>query len=253
MRDVVEAIATKRHRPTAFNQPRRNVGTADKAPADDAPVSVDVPLLADRCALADPIGQGQRRGLAAAPRLSRVAETHAKWMARATTVSHNSTVAGQSTVKARIIASGIPIRAGSENIGMVHRFQIDGSSFRIRNSGACDFATASGQQIAPHSYTSLARHMVGLGMGSAGHRRNILDPKVSMVATGAPRDHAAQRAASGRLRERFHAHQQRLTARTDKRRDGKTTSPVTDAAARKRATLDRAMARARARLDKIAG
>lgn len=123
--------------------------------------------------------------LAAAPRLSRVAETHAKWMARATTVSHNSTVAGQSTVKTRIIASGIPIRAGSENIGMVHRFQIDGSSFRIRNSGACDFATASGQQIAPHSYTSLARHMVGLWMGSSGHRRNILDPKVSMVATGA--------------------------------------------------------------------
>ena len=76
---------------------------------------------------------------------------------------------------------------------------------------------------------------------------------ISIVATGAPRDHTAQRAASVRLRERFHAHQQRLTARVDKRRGGKTTSPVTDAAARKRATLDRAMARARARLGKTAG
>ena len=123
--------------------------------------------------------------LAAAPRLARVAQTHAKWMAKATTVSHNSTVAGQSTVKARIIASGIPIRAGSENIGMVHRFQIDGSSFRIRDSAACNFANAAGQQIPAHSYNSLARHMVGLWMGSSGHRRNILDPKVSMVATGA--------------------------------------------------------------------
>jgi len=123
--------------------------------------------------------------LAAAPRLARVAETHAKWMAKSSTVSHNSTVLGQSTVKARIIASGIPIRAGSENIGMVHRFQIDGSSFRIRNGAACDFATHAGQPIPAHSYTSLARQMVGLWMGSSGHRRNILDPKVSMVATGA--------------------------------------------------------------------
>ncbi len=123
--------------------------------------------------------------LSAAPSLARVAQTHANWMARAATVSHKSTVAGQSTVKARIIASGIPIRAGSENIGMVHRFQIDGGSFRIRNSAACDFATNGGQPIAPHSYHSLARQMVGLWMGSSGHRRNILDPKVSMVATGA--------------------------------------------------------------------
>lgn len=75
---------------------------------------------------------------------------------------------------------------------------------------------------------------------------------ITLVATGAPRDHATQRAASARLRERYHAHQQRLTARADKRRGGKITPPVTDAAARKRATLDRAMARARARLGKTA-
>jgi Na+-translocating ferredoxin:NAD+ oxidoreductase subunit B len=74
---------------------------------------------------------------------------------------------------------------------------------------------------------------------------------ISIVTTGAPRDHAAQRAASGRLRERFLAHQQRL--RPAKHQSDKTTSPVTDAAARKRATLDRTMARARARLGKTAG
>jgi uncharacterized protein YkwD len=123
--------------------------------------------------------------LKGAASLARVAQTHAKWMAGAGTVSHTSTVSGQSTVKSRIISTGIRLRAGSENIGMVHRYRIDGSSFRIGKSGACDFADAAGRAIPPHTYGSLARTMVGYWMGSSGHRRNILDPKVSMVATGA--------------------------------------------------------------------
>jgi electron transport complex protein RnfB len=69
---------------------------------------------------------------------------------------------------------------------------------------------------------------------------------ITLMATGAARDHAAQRATSGRLRERYLAHQQRLSTKHR-------SSPVADAAARKRATLDRAMARARARLGKTAG
>ena len=73
---------------------------------------------------------------------------------------------------------------------------------------------------------------------------------ITIVATGAPRNRAAQRVMSGGLRERYLAHQQRQTVRSDKHSDRK---PVTDAAARKRATLDRAMARARARLGKAAG
>lgn len=125
------------------------------------------------------------RPLAGAASLARVAQTHAKWMAKAQAVTHNSTVGGQSTVKARIVSTGIRLRAGSENIGMVHRYQIDGSSFRITDSSACAFATHSGQPIPPHSYNSLARTMVGLWMRSSGHRRNILDPKVAMVATAA--------------------------------------------------------------------
>lgn len=73
---------------------------------------------------------------------------------------------------------------------------------------------------------------------------------IDIVTTGTPRDRAVQRALSGRLRERYRAHQQRQTLRSDKHRGGK---PVADAAARKRAALDRAMARARARLGKAAG
>lgn len=75
---------------------------------------------------------------------------------------------------------------------------------------------------------------------------------ISIVPTGAARDHAAQRAVSGRLRERFLAHQLRLEARNHDRHGKKTGVPA-DADARKRATLDRALIRARARLGKTAG
>lgn len=75
---------------------------------------------------------------------------------------------------------------------------------------------------------------------------------ITIVPTGAPRDHAAQRALSGRLRERFLAHQLRLATRGHEHR-GKKTGASADAAARKRATLGRALARARARLGKTAG
>jgi electron transport complex protein RnfB len=73
---------------------------------------------------------------------------------------------------------------------------------------------------------------------------------ITMVTSGALRDRKAQRKSSEHLRERYLAHQQRQTMRSDKRHDGKTASPVTDAVSRKHAMLDRAMARARERLGK---
>jgi electron transport complex protein RnfB len=73
---------------------------------------------------------------------------------------------------------------------------------------------------------------------------------ISLVPVGTARNRVMQHALSRRLRERYLAHQQRLAMRPDKDRGGKTASPIMDAAARKRATLDNAMARARARLGK---
>ncbi len=127
-----------------------------------------------------------RGALSANAGLRDVAATHAKWMARTATVSHKSGVAGQSTLKARMSSSGVKFHAGSENIGMVHRYKIDGGAmFRIRDAGSCSFATSAGQPIGAHSYGSLARQMVDLWMASSGHRKNILDPKVSMVGSAA--------------------------------------------------------------------
>lgn len=124
--------------------------------------------------------------------LARVAAKHAEWMARARKLSHRSTVPGQSTAVSRLKASRVKFRAGSENIGYLARFRIDGTRFRIVNSGACHFEISRGKPVPPHSYASLARTIVQLWMESPAHRRNILDRKVSRVGSGAALDPKAE-------------------------------------------------------------
>ncbi len=125
------------------------------------------------------------RALKSSDRLADIAATHASWMARAKTVSHRSQVAGQSTLKARLSSSGIRFRAGSENIGMVHRYPIEGGRFGMTNAAACQFTDGSGKVIGAHSYASLARKIVGYWHRSPGHKANMLDRRVSMTGSGA--------------------------------------------------------------------
>lgn len=113
--------------------------------------------------------------------LAKQAKKHSTWMARNQQLTHKSTVAGAATLKQRVKASGVKFRTGSENIGMVHRYQIDNRRFKIK--GQCQFATYEGQALPAHSYASLARHAVTLWMNSPGHRKNILDRKVKRVST----------------------------------------------------------------------
>ncbi len=115
--------------------------------------------------------------------LAKQAKKHSQWMARSQQLTHRSTVPGLATLKQRVKAAGVKFRTGSENIGMVHRYQIDNRRFKILNSGQCHFATYEGQALPAHSYASLARHAVNLWMASPGHRRNILDRKVKRVST----------------------------------------------------------------------
>ncbi|MCX7889670.1 MAG: CAP domain-containing protein [Rhodobacteraceae bacterium] len=121
--------------------------------------------------------------LAPSASLRRVAETHAKWMARTMNVSHRSTVGGQSTLRARLSTSGVKFKTGAENIGMVHRFRIDGMSFRI--NGQCSFSTYGGQPIPAHTYASLARTMVEYWYNSPGHRANMMNRSVKVMGSGA--------------------------------------------------------------------
>lgn len=124
--------------------------------------------------------------------LTTQAEKHSAWMARTQQLTHKSTVAGSATLVQRVKKAGVKFRTGSENIGMVHRYQIDNRRFKIVNSSSCQFATQDGKTLPAHSYASLARHAVTLWMNSPGHRKNILDKRVSMVSTAVAFDPKAQ-------------------------------------------------------------
>ncbi len=128
----------------------------------------------------------------ASERLSREAEKHSKWMARTQQLTHRSTVAGAATLKQRVKNAGVRFRTGSENIGMVHRYQIDNRRFTIVDSGTCQFRSKDGQTLPAHSYATLARHVVNLWMNSPGHRKNILDSRVKETTTAVAFDPNAQ-------------------------------------------------------------
>ena len=115
--------------------------------------------------------------------LATQAKKHSQWMARTQQLTHRSTVAGSATLKQRVKKAGVKFRTGSENIGMVHRYQIDNRRFKILNAGSCKFATYEGKALPAHSYASLARHAVNLWMNSPGHRKNILDRRVNKMST----------------------------------------------------------------------
>lgn len=121
-----------------------------------------------------------------------VARGHSDWMASRQILSHKSTVPGKASLGQRIKSAGVSFRTGSENIGMVHRYQIDNRRFRILDSGSCKFSTYEGQPLPAHSYASLARHIVQLWMDSPGHRKNILDRNVRRTAVAVAFDPRAE-------------------------------------------------------------
>ena len=115
--------------------------------------------------------------------LAKQAMKHSAWMAKTQQLTHRSTVAGSATLKQRVKKAGVKFRTGSENIGMVHRYQIDNRRFTILDSSACKFASRDGKRLPAHSYASLARHAVNLWMDSPGHRKNILDRNVTRMSS----------------------------------------------------------------------
>ncbi|MCV6591708.1 MAG: CAP domain-containing protein [Silicimonas sp.] len=124
--------------------------------------------------------------------LVKQAAKHSTWMARSQQLTHRSTVPGLATLKQRVKKAGVKFRTGSENIGMVHRYQIDNRRFKILNASSCQFATYEGQALPAHSYASLARHAVNLWMQSPGHRKNILDRRVTRMSAAVAFDPKAQ-------------------------------------------------------------
>ena len=111
--------------------------------------------------------------------LTSAAAVHAGWMAGHSTLSHVSTVSGQSTVTQRVKSVLDDARTGTENIGYVHRYRVDEGQVFYAGAADCSFKTASGRKIGSHSYSSLAERIVTLWMNSPGHRRNLLDRNAS--------------------------------------------------------------------------
>ncbi len=133
-----------------------------------------------------------------------VASTHASWMAKRSTLSHRSTVRGQTSVQERVLASGVNARRGSENIGNLPRFQFAGSRrIHVKSISNCDFTTAGGRKIQPHSYATLANQIVGMWMDSAGHRKNVLDSKVSAIGSAVEFDPQATHCGQFFLSQNF--------------------------------------------------
>ncbi len=128
---------------------------------------------------------------------------HSTWMARSQQLTHRSTVAGSATLKQRVKKSGVKFRTGSENIGMVHRYQIDNRHFKIINASSCQFATRQGKKLPAHSYASLARHAVNLWMDSPGHRKNILDKRVTRMSSAVAFDPKAKHCGRFWLTQNF--------------------------------------------------
>lgn len=124
--------------------------------------------------------------------LARQSEKHAVWMARSQQLTHRNTIPGSATLQQRVRSAGLKVRTGSENIGMVHRYQIDNRRFKILSSSACQFTTYEGQPLPAHSYATLARHIVDLWMNSPGHRKNILDRRVKAMTAAVAFDPNAQ-------------------------------------------------------------
>ena len=126
--------------------------------------------------------QAGLRPLKLASGLISVASKHARWMASSGRLSHRSTLPGYASVKERVLASGLRVRRGSENIGYLPRYRFEGNrKIRIRNMARCKFTTTAGRPIPPHSYASLGAEIVRLWMKSKGHRRNLLDRNVNAL------------------------------------------------------------------------
>lgn len=147
--------------------------------------AVNMALL-DAALLAEVNAYRCRSGLAPlgqAPALRAVAGAHADWMAQNRTITHAPALPrGLSSFGARLAAGGYANRAGAENIAMVHRFALEGQAIFVRNASACQFADRYGRAIAPHSYASLAAHLMAQWIASPGHRNNLLNPQLTQVA-----------------------------------------------------------------------
>ncbi|MDA5095380.1 CAP domain-containing protein [Aliiroseovarius sp. KMU-50] len=130
-----------------------------------------------------------RAPLKAAKGMTKQADAHSKWMARAQRLTHK----GRSTLTGRLKGSGVRFRTGAENIGVFHVYRIDGVMTRDIDIRSCRIAYMDGSTVPRHSYASLAKMAVNYFMDSPKHRKNLLHRGVGLVGNGSGIDLKAKR------------------------------------------------------------
>ena len=107
--------------------------------------------------------------------LQLAADLHARDMAQLRFFSHDSPVPGRETMMARARQAGAGYQWVSENIIEARYMAYESRRrYEVIDPARCEFAYSDGAPIAPHTYASLAREVIGRWMNSPGHRRNIL-------------------------------------------------------------------------------
>lgn len=114
--------------------------------------------------------------------LTQAALGHSVDMVAKNFFSHTSPTRGRKTMRARLKKGGVSYRRAAENIAQFSVYAFGGQRFVIRDAAQCKFES-SGKPVPKHSYASLAQVTMNGWMNSTGHRRNILDPKLSEVGT----------------------------------------------------------------------
>lgn len=128
---------------------------------------------------------GRRPLSAAGTGLVKQAYTHSTYMAKRGALVHENPIRGSRNAQERVKSAGVRAKSGSENIGMVYRFRIDGLNFKIVNASRCSFATWGGEPLGPHSYETLAQAIVAFWAASPEHAKNLFNGRYTHVGSGA--------------------------------------------------------------------
>lgn len=130
-----------------------------------------------------------RRGLAPLAEdaaVARAASVHSGDMVVRVFFDHVSPVEGRATPADRLTLTGASFTRLAENIATLSLYDFEDRHFIVRDAATCDFAfTPGGPAIRPRSYAGAAEALVRAWMKSPGHRRNILNPDMTRIGSGA--------------------------------------------------------------------
>lgn len=179
------------HRWQSSNYTRYDADTFFALPQVQAlidPRQIDYPLLQAAVFYAT---NAARTGEGLAPflhsqSLEDAAAAHSQAMTQHGFFSHTSVIPGLESMKARLIAVGIPDGYMAENIAQFSglNYEPGKAVYTPDVNGGFFSYEYQGTPLKPRSYAGAARHVLQQWMDSPGHRRNILNPQLKYLGAG---------------------------------------------------------------------